>query len=213
MKNFLKYTLATITGIIIVSILFFVIMLGSFSAMISSGNRPVSISNNSILVLKAGVSIPDRGDQNPFPGINFLDLTFSSTPGLNEILHNVEKAAGDNKIKGILIENGLLPSGWATTEEIRDALLKFRESGKFIISYSDYILTQQCYYLSTAANKIYVNPGTMIEFKGLSSEVMFYKKALDKIGVDVQVTRHGKFKGAVEPYILDKLSDDKQGPD
>jgi protease IV len=210
MKNFLKYTLATITGIIIISILFFIVLLASFSAIVSSGNKPVTISNNSILVLKAGQTIPDRGDQNPLAGIDFLNMTLSPAPGLNEILHNIEKATGDSKIKGILIENGLLASGWATTEEIREALKKFRESGKFVISYTDYILTQECYYLSTAATRIYVNPGSMIEFKGLSSEVMFYKKALEKIGVEVQVTRHGKFKGAVEPFILDKLSDENR---
>jgi len=210
MKNFLKYTLATITGIIIASILFFVVILASFSAIVSSGNKPVAISNNSILVLKAGVPIPDRGDQNPFSGVDLLNMTFAPVPGLNDILHNIEKASGDSKIKGILIENGLLPSGWATTEEIRNALLKFREGGKFVISYSDYILTQECYYLATAADKIYINPGSMVEFKGLSSEVMFYKKALEKIGVEVQVTRHGKFKGAVEPFILDKLSEENK---
>ena len=210
MRNFLKYTLATITGIIIASILFFVIMLASFSAIVSSGNKAVSVSNNSILVLKAGVTIPDRGNQNPLSGIDLVNLTFSPSAGLNDILHNIEKASGDSKIKGILIENGLLPSGWATTEEIRNALLKFRENGKFVISYSDYVLTQECYYLATAADKIYINPGSMVEFKGLSSEVMFYKKALEKIGVEVQVTRHGKFKGAVEPFILDKLSDENR---
>ena len=210
MKNFLKYTLATITGIIIASILFFVVILASFSAIVSSGNKPVAISNNSILVLKAGVPIPDRGDQNPFSGVDLLNMTLAPVPGLNDILHNIEKASGDSKIKGILIENGLLPSGWATTEEIRNAILKFREGGKFVISYSDYILTQECYYLATAADKIYINPGSMVEFKGLSSEVMFYKKALEKIGVEVQVTRHGKFKGAVEPFILDKLSEENK---
>jgi protease IV len=210
MRSFLKYTLATITGIIIASILFFVVMLASFSAIVSSGNKPVTISNNSILVLKAGVPIPDRGNENPLSGIDLLNWTLTPVPGLNEILHNIEKASADNKIKGILIENGLLPSGWATTEEIRNALLKFRESGKFVISYSDYILTQQCYYLSTSADKIFINPGSMVDFKGLSSEIMFYKKALEKIGVEVQVTRHGKFKGAVEPFILDKLSDENR---
>jgi protease IV len=206
MKNFLKYTLATITGIIVTSILFFIVMLAGISAIVSSGDKTVSISNNSILVLKAGVTIPDRGDQNPLAGIDLLNFTLSAAPGLNEILHNIEKASGDNKIKGILIENGLLPSGWATTEEIRNALIKFREDGKFVISYSDYVLTQECYYLATATDKIYINPASMVDFKGLTSEVMFYKKALEKIGVEVQVTRHGKFKGAVEPFLLDKLS-------
>jgi protease-4 len=206
MKSFLKYLLATITGIILTSIIFFVIILASLGAMMAAGEKPVSISANSILVLKAGVEIPDRGSDDPFAGLDIINMTFTPMPGLNQILANIDKASGDEKIKGILIENGLMPSGWATTGEIRNALLKFRESGKFVISYSDYILTQQCYYLSSAAEKIYINPGSMVDLKGLSGEVMFYKNALDKLGVEVQVTRHGKFKGAVEPFILDKLS-------
>ena len=210
MKNFLKYTLATITGIIITSILFFIILLASLSAIVAAGDRPASISNNSILVLKAGVTIPDRGNPNPLAGFDPINLTFTATPGLNDILQNIEKAKADKKIKGILIENGLYPSGWATTEEIREALEKFRASGKFVIAYSDYILLQEGYYLSTAADRIYLNPGSTMDFKGLSGEVMFYKDALEKIGVEVQVTRHGKFKGAVEPYILDKLSKENE---
>ncbi len=210
MKNFLKYTLATITGIIITSILLFIVMLASLSALVASGDKPVSISENSILILKAGVPIPDRGNDNPVAGIDLLNMTFSQTPGLNEILRNIAKASADSKIKGILIDNGLMSSGWATTGEIREALKKFRDDGKFVISYSDYVMTQECYYLSSVADKIYINPGSMIDFKGLSSEIMFYKKALDKLGVEVQVTRHGKFKGAVEPFILDKLSEENK---
>jgi protease-4 len=210
MKDFLKYTLATITGIILASILFFFVMLGTLSAIIASGDKPVSVNENSVLVLKAGVTTPDRGNDNPLAGFDFFDMTLTSSPGLNEILKNIEKASTDTKIKGILIENGLFPSGWATTEEIRNALIKFKTTGKFIISYSDYVLTQECYYLSSVADKIYINPSSMVDFKGLSSEVMFYKKALEKIGVEVQVTRHGKFKGAVEPFILDKLSDENR---
>jgi len=210
MKDFLKYTLATITGIILASFLFFFVMLGALSAIIASGDKPVSVSENSVLILKAGISTPDRGNENPLAGFDFLDMTLTPVPGLNEILKNIEKASSDTKIKGILIENGLFPSGWATTSEIRSALAKFKESGKFVISYSDYVLTQECYYLSTAADKIYINPESMVDFKGLSSEVMFYKKALEKIGVEVQVVRHGKFKGAVEPFILDRLSEENK---
>lgn len=211
MKNFLIYTLATITGIILASIIFFFVMLGSLSVMISAGNKTVALADNSVLVLRGGVQIPDRTDPNPIAGFDFINLTATQAPGLNDILRDIKKAEYDPKIKGILIENGLQTSGWATTEEIRDALLKFRKDcGKFVISYSDYVLEQQGYYLSTAADKIFINPSAMVDFKGLSGEVMFYKKALEKIGVEVQVTRHGKFKGAVEPYILDKLSDDNR---
>ena len=88
--------------------------------------------------------------------------------------------------------------------------MEFRDSEKFVISYADYLMTQQCYYLSTAADRIFVNPDAMVEFKGLSSEVIFFKNALEKLGVEVQVTRHGKFKGAVEPFILDKLSEENK---
>ncbi len=210
MKDFLKYTLATVTGIILASILFFFVMLGTLSAIIASGDKPVSVSENSILVLKAGATTPDRGNENPLAGFDFFDMTLTPVPGLNEILKNIEKASTDTRIKGILIENGLFPSGWATTGEIRNALTKFRSTGKFVISYSDYVLTQECYYLSTAADKIFINPASMVDFKGLSSEVMFYRKALEKIGVEVQVIRHGKFKGAVEPFLLDKLSEENK---
>jgi protease IV len=210
MKSFIKYTLATITGIIIASILFFVVLLAALSSLVAAGEKPVTIKNNSILVLKSGVTIPDRGDQNPLAGIDILNMTLTPTPGLNDILQDIEKASSDPKIKGILIENGLLPSGWATTEEIRHSLEKFKATGKFVVSYADYVMTQECYYLATAADKIYLNPSSMLDFKGLSSEIMFYKKALDKIGVEVQVIRHGKFKGAVEPYILDKLSEENK---
>jgi protease IV len=206
MKNFLLYTLATITGIIIASILFFFVMIGSLSAIVASADKQVTVSDKTVLILKAGIPIPDRGDPSPWSGFDFVNMTFSPTPGLNDILNNIKKAAGDKKITGILIENGLLSPGWATTDEIRNALVKFRESGKFVISYTDYVLSQEGYFLSTAADRIYMNHGAMIDFKGLSGEVMFYKKALEKIGVDVQVFRHGKFKGATEPFILDEMS-------
>lgn len=206
MKTFLKYVLATITGIIIVSILFIVIMLASFSAMMVAGDKPASVAENSVLVLKAGVSIPDKGNKSPYAGIDLINMTITPAPGLNEILHNLEKAAADDKIKGVLIENGMVPSGWATTGELREGLEKFRESGKFVIAWSDYVMMQEGYYLSTAADKIYINPSSTVDFKGLSGEVLFYKNALEKLGVEVQVIRHGKFKGAVEPYILDELS-------
>ena len=210
MKSFLKYTLATITGIIICSILFFIIMLASFSAMVAIGNKTTSVPENSVLVLKAGVAIPDRSDNNPVSGLDLVNMTVNPATGLNDILKNIKKAAEDPKIKGILIENGLIPSGWATTEEIRNALVKFRESGKFVIAYTDYILLQEGYYLSTAADKIFINPSSTVDFKGLSGEVMFYRDALEKMGIEVQVTRHGKFKGAVEPFMLDGLSDENE---
>lgn len=207
MKNFLKYTLATITGIIIAGFLFFFISLASFSLMIASAEKPVTIGANSVLVLNTGLMIPERGTNDPWSSFDPIDFTFKPAAGINDILSNLEEAADDERIKGVLIENGLMINGWGKAEEIRNALLKFKESGKFIISYTDYLLSQESYYISSVADKIYVNPNAMMEFKGLVSEIMFYKNALEKLGVNVQVIRHGKYKGAVEKYMLDQLSE------
>ncbi|MGB8490685.1 MAG: signal peptide peptidase SppA [Bacteroidales bacterium] len=210
MKEFLKFTLAAIVGLILFSVLAVIFLLSTVSALVVSGEKPVSITENSVLVLKAGIPIPDRGNPFPFAGFDLTDLKLSPAPGLNDILTNLRKAAKDEKIKGVLIENGLSAPGWATTEEIRDALSDFRKSGKFVIAYSDYVLLQEGYYLSTAADRIYIDPASSLDFKGLSGDVMFYKDALEKLGVVVQVTRVGKFKGAVEPFILNGLSKDNE---
>ena len=207
MKSFLKYTLATITGLLITGILFFFISLASFSLMIASAEKPVSIKPNSVLVLNTGLFIPEQGMNDPWSSFDPLEFTFKPAPGINDILSNLEKAATDDRIKGLLITNGLMVNGWGKAEEIRNALLRFKESGKFIISYTDYILSQEAYYISSVADKIYANPNAIMEFKGLASEVVFYKNALEKVGVNVQVVRHGKYKGAVEKYMLSSLSD------
>ena len=140
-----------------------------------------------------------------------MNLSFAPSVGLNDILKSLESAAYDEKIKGILIEVGTSSNGWATTREVRNALEKFKfESGKLIIAYSDKIVDQKSYYLSSVADKIYVNPTTNLEFRGISGQVIFYKNALDKLGVEVQVLRHGKFKGAVEPYMFDSMSEENR---
>ncbi|MBP8960103.1 MAG: signal peptide peptidase SppA [Bacteroidales bacterium] len=210
MKKFLTYVLATITGIIIVLIIFFFIMIGSLGALIATGEKPVTLINKNILILNAGVPIPDHGNPNPWAAFDIINMTFSPAPGLNEILNNIRKASSDPKITGILIENGLTSPGWATSDEIRNALKEFRKSGKFVLAYADYILTQEGYFLSTSANKVFLNPGAMMDFKGLSGEVMFYKQALEKLGIEVQVIRHGKFKGAAEPFMLDRMSNENR---
>jgi protease-4 len=202
--------LAVIAGIIITSILFFVIMLSVFSGMAAAGKKAVDIPEKSVLVIKTGAMIPDRTTSNPLAMLDPVTRSFTQTPGLNEILKNLRKAAEDENISGILIDNGTMPSGWATADEIRTALEEFKESGKFIYSYSDYIMMQESYFISTAADAIWLSPASMFDFKGLASEVTFYREALEKLGVEVQVVRHGKFKGAVEPYLLDRLSDENR---
>ncbi len=206
MKSFLKQTLATITGIIIASILFFIIMIGSLGALVASADKPATISKNSVLVLNTGLVIPERGLNDPFSTFDPVDFTLKPMPGINDIIRNLKKAARDERIKGVVIENGPALHGWSKAEEIRDALNKFKESGKFVVSYTDYYMTQESYYISTVADKIFLNPVAILEFKGISSDIMFYKKALDKIGVNVQVIRHGTHKGAVEPFLGNSLS-------
>jgi protease-4 len=210
MKSFLKYTLATITGLIISGILFFVFLIVTFGAIMASAEKPVTVEKNSVLVLNTGLPIPERGVDDPFSSFDPVDFTFKQTPGINDIIKSLTKAADDTRIKGVLIENGPMINGLAKAEELRMALGRFKESGKFVISYTDYYITQESYYISTVADKIYMNPVSIMEFKGLSSDIMFYKKALEKIGVEVQVIKHGKFKGAVEPFINSELSSENR---
>jgi protease-4 len=153
--------------------------------------------------------IVDRASKNPLENINFN--TFESDPsvGLNTILENLRKAKEDKNIKGIYMELSTINSGIATVEEVRNALLDFKKSGKTIISYSE-VYTQKSYYLASVADKIYMNPQGAMELKGLAAEIMFYKGLLDKIEVETQVIRHGRFKSAVEPFILDKMSNDNR---
>ncbi|MBN1988431.1 MAG: signal peptide peptidase SppA [Bacteroidales bacterium] len=206
MKSFFKYLLATIVGVFIASFLGFLIMMGIFGAMISSADKPVDVKDNSILYLNFSETIVDRAAENPFGDLDLGPFASVKQIGLNNILKAIENAKEDSKIKGIYIEAISIPAGAATLEEIRDALIDFKESGKFIISYSD-IYSQKAYYLASVADNIYMNPEGGMEWMGLRSEIMFYKNALEKLGIEPQIIRHGKFKSAVEPFMLDKMSD------
>jgi len=181
MKSFLKMTLAVIVGLILTGILFFVIMLSVISGIAAAGSKPAEISEKSVLVLKTGTNIPDRTKSNPLSMLDPFSMTFTPEAGLNDILKNVRKAASDDKISGILIDNGIMRSGWATADELRIALKEFKKSGKFIYAYSDYVLMQESYFISTAADAIWLNPTSMFDFKGLAAEVTFYKDALKNL--------------------------------
>jgi protease-4 len=179
--------------------------------MIASGDKGVTVKNNTILVMNTSTVITDKTSDDPLAGFNFMNFSFTPALGLNDILKSLEVAVNDPKIEGILIDIGSSPNGWATTREVRQALYRFKnESGKFIIAYSNKVVDQKSYYLSSVADKIYINPTTNLEFNGISGQVMFYKNALDKLGVEVQVLRHGKFKGAVEPYMLESMSEENR---
>ena len=206
MKSFLKYTLATITGLFLASILFFVVLFVSMSAMIASSEKAVSISDNSVLVLNTSVPIPEKGNNDPFSSFDPISFTMKASPGINDILRNLNKAARDENIKGLIIENGPAVHGWAKAREIREAVKKFKDSGKFVIAYADFYMTQESYYISSVADKIYLNPVAIMEFKGIGSEVMFYRDALKKVGVEVQVVSTGNLKVLLSHIPVSRLA-------
>ncbi len=205
MKSFFKYLLATVVGILISVLLLTFVFFGIVGTIISKQEKPVQIKPHSILMLKLNKPIQDRKPVFPFGGFKFGMLQPESKLGLNDILNNIQKAKADTNIRGIYLDLSIVPAGIATLEEIRDALLDFKKSGKFILSYSDTYL-QSTYYLASAADKVYLNPAGNFSFVGLSSQIMFYKGALEKLGLQPEIIRHGKFKSAVEPLMLDKMS-------
>lgn len=198
---------ASMTGsFILIVILFFIFMGMVLSVASLSKKEVVIVPANSVLQLKLNDEITDRSSSNPFNNFDFSSFNTTKSPGLNEILQNIKKAKTDDNIKGIFLDLGTIPSGIATIEEIRNALLDFKSSKKFIISYSEEY-TQKAYYIASVSDKVYLYPEGALDFKGLNGEVMFFKGLLDKLDVDVQILRHGKFKSAVEPFVLDKMSE------
>ncbi len=205
MRSFLKYTLATIVGVIITGAIFFIILFASIGSMISKQDKTVEIKPNTVLKIELDQIITDRSPQNPFENFNFTSFKPEKSLGLNDILANIEKAKKDDKIKGIYMDLSSIPAGIATIEEIREALLDFKESEKFIVCYSDNY-TQTAYYLGSVADKVYMNPTGRLYMTGLQSQVMFFKEALDKLGVEPQIVRYGKFKSAIEPFTKNEMS-------
>ncbi len=205
MKSFFKTLLASIIGVIVGFVLLFFIFLFAVGAVVSAGDQPYNVKPNSVLQLKFDRAIVDRASKNPFEGVGLLSMRPVRNLGLNEILSNIHKAKNDDNIKGIYLDVSIISAGYATAEEIRAALADFKTSGKFIVAYSD-VFSQKAYYLASVADKVYLNPEGELQLLGLRSEILFYKKALDKLGVEPEIIRHGKFKSAVEPFMLDKMS-------
>jgi protease-4 len=205
MKSFFKYVLATIVGIILSGILMFFIFLGSIGAMISSQDQPVKIDEHTVLHMELSSPIADRSNKNPMENFDFESFQPVNQLGLNDILANIKKAKEDENIDGIYLDFTMIPAGMATIEEIRSALIDFKASGKFIISFAD-TYTQSTYYLASVADKVYLNPEGLVTWTGMRSEIMFFKEALEKIGIEAQIIRHGKFKSAVEPFMYKQMS-------
>jgi protease-4 len=203
MRQFFKYVLAAITAYVIIFILFLLIIVGVASSF--SDDDKVTVEDNSVLKLNFNYNINDQDVEQPFNLFGGVSPNVGKATGLNEIIASIEKAKTDPKIKGLFLDLNFIGAGFAKIEEIREAILDFKKSKKFVYAYADYYY-ENTYYLASAADKVYLNPEGEILFNGLSANVTFFKNALDKLGVEMQVIRHGKFKGAVEPFILDKLS-------
>ena len=207
MKSFLKFTLASIVGVFISMLIVFFIFAGIIAAV--SSDKEVTVKAHSILFAKFDIPIVDRDSDNPFESFSSGHFGMEGKLGLNDIIENIEKASSDNNIDGIFLDLTVIPAGIATLEEIRNALVKFKNSGKFIYAHADYY-TQGSYFLATASDKIFLTPEGEIPWRGLRSEQIFFKRALDKLGIDPQVIRHGTYKSAAEPFMLEKLSDENK---
>ncbi|SBV98604.1 signal peptide peptidase SppA [uncultured Dysgonomonas sp.] len=203
MKEFFKSLLASILGCSIVLGICFLIFFIVLAAM--SAKESYTLKDNTVLTLKLEGILSERvEEENPL--LAMLNQNSEPQLGLDDIVSSIKKAKENDNIKGIYINAGAFSASGASLKEIRDQLVDFKESGKFIVAYSD-VYTQGCYYLSSVADKLIMNPEGHLDLHGLSASPMFYKGLLDKIGIEMQIFKVGTFKSAVEPFMLDKMSD------
>lgn len=207
MKEFFKFVFASMLGVILS---FFVLILLSIFTIIGIASTvgeesQVEVEDQSVMHLRLDYPITERTSKNPLENLNVFGIESERNIGLNDILISIEKAKTDKKIKGIYIDVSYIQSGYAAIEEIRNKLIDFKKSGKFVLAYSE-VYTKGAYYLASAANKVYLNPQGMIDFRGFSTEITFFKGALDKLEIEPQIIKVGTYKSAVEPFILDKMS-------
>jgi protease-4 len=191
-------------------IVFFLLSIIFFSALIGgmSAEQEVVVENNSVLHLRLDAQISELQPDDPLAGLPFIGGDVPKI-GLLQLKQAIEKAKSDDKIKGIYLDVSYPMTGFSSLEEIRESLLDFRKSGKWVIAYNE-VMSEAAYYLATAADKIYLNPEGEVEFNGLTAEIGFYKKMFDKLEVKPQVFRVGEFKSAVEPFLLEKMSDENR---
>ncbi len=208
--NFLRNLLASILGTFITLGVILVLFILIISAMASSVGaiESVELKNNSVLELKLESLVKDYAPKSDDPFDKFFGFDDDKI-GLNSIINAIENAKEDENIKGISITTLGVNAGIAQTQAIRNKLLEFKETGKFIKAYAD-IYDQKSYYFSSVADSIFMNPVGAIDFKGLSSEILFYKDLEDKTGVKMEVIRHGKYKSAVEPFLYNEMSEDNR---
>lgn len=203
MKQFFKYVLATVTGLLIMGLLSLIITIVSLIGMLNTST--VKVEDNSVLVLKLNGQLSERASRSPLNGL--IGNGATENIGLDEILRAIQRAKENDRVKGIYIEAGALSGASpAMLQEIRQALLDFKTSKKFIAAYGDFY-TQGAYYISSVADSLLINPQGMIDWKGLAMQSVYYKDLLDKLGVHMEIFKVGTYKSAVEPYFLNEMSE------
>lgn len=203
MKGFFKQVLATIVGLIAFGAIVSIMGIMSVVGMIASGQATQKVNDNSVLVLNLSGVIEEQGQENI---LGQLTGNTVNNLGLDNLLSAIKKAKDNDNIKGIYIEAGVLQAGYATMQEIRNALLDFKKKGKWIVTYAD-TYSQGTYYIATVADKIYLNPKGMIDWHGLGAQPQFYKDLMAKFGVRYQVVKVGTYKSFTETYTEDRMSD------
>ncbi len=207
MGQFLKFILATIVGLCLFCFLLFVLLIGI--AATSSKESTVKLEPNSVLRLDFAKAMPERS-QPPAFSMFSPEKVFEDPPiGLNDFVANIRKAATDDNIKGIYLHLSGIPEGFASLEKIRRELVQFKESEKFIIAYGE-VMTQKAYYIGSVADELYLNPQGVVELKGLSTNLSFFKNALDRLEIEPDVFYAGKFKSATEPLRLTQMSEENR---
>lgn len=203
MKDFIKNVGATIVGIFLFGIIIGIFGVMSLVGMVASGQATKNVKENSVLVLKLQGDLQEQAQDDVLGQLT--GNTFNSL-GMDAISSAIKKAKVNKDIKGIYLETGILSADVAQLQELRDQLVNFKKSGKWIVAYSDNY-TQGCYYLATAANKVYINPEGSINWHGIGSQPMFVKDLLAKFGVKMQVIKVGKYKSATEMFTEEKMSE------
>lgn len=212
MKSFFKTFFASFLGSAVLLLILIIIIITSFaSSLVKSSDADVKIKPQTVLYMNLNYDIPERTDPNNM-GISFtglsLDITEADMSGMNDIINNIKAAAIDPNISGIFLELSTIGTSSANIEEIRNELIEFKKSGKFILSYSE-AYSQSAYYLASVSDKIYMLPDGMLDIHGMASQTIFYKNLLKKLDIEMQIIRpeNNRFKSAVEPYYMEEMSD------
>lgn len=204
MKEFFKYVLATIVGFICVTAFMGIMSLIMFFSIMATSDTQPTVSDGSVLRIELNGTVSERATENPFAEL--MGNKALASQGLDDLLKAIKVAKTNDKIKGIYLEGGLLSADFASLEELRKALVDFKQSKKFVVAYADQY-TQGSYYLASAADKVWLNPSGMLDWHGIASQPIFFTDLMKKVGVKMQVFKVGTFKSAVEPYILTEMSE------